>query len=124
MPSHGYVFTLTPEEWAAYKDAMRAILIDAARSREILTYSELANRNPVAYLHPHSFTFTNMLRSVCGEEYAKGHGQLCALVVSKTTGMPSGGYFRGMAGEHDSNEDLETRWRADVDHVFKLWENG
>ncbi|MFN8526988.1 MAG: hypothetical protein U0670_00045 [Anaerolineae bacterium] len=117
------VFTITGDQRTAYLDAMRAILIDCARERRTITYSELASINPVAYLHPHSFTFTHLLRQVCGEEAAKGHGQLCALVVSKITGMPSGGYFRGLAVEGDSTEDIEARWRADLEQVFKRWEN-
>ncbi len=122
MTTHGWVFTLTSDERTAYTEAMRAIIIDCAREKRTITYSDLATTNPVAYLHPHSFVFSNIMRRICADEYEHGHGQLCALVVSKITGMPSGGYFRGMATEHDTDADLETRWRADLADVFAYWE--
>ncbi|MDX2162735.1 MAG: hypothetical protein SF162_15555 [bacterium] len=117
-----YVYTLNGEEWAAYKAAMRAEMIACAREKRTITYSELAQNNPVAYLHPHSFTFAHIMRQICAEEFAQGNGQLCALVVSKATGMPGGGYFRGMATIHDTDADLEARWRQDLEQVFILWE--
>ncbi len=122
---HNAVYKLTPEQRQTYKDEMRAILIQLARDKKLITYGELALRMSI-YLHPHSFTFTNLLRQVCGEEYDKGHGMLCALVVSKITGMPSGGYFRGMANLREdagmSEMDIEAAWRADVESVFALWD--
>jgi hypothetical protein len=101
---------------------MRALLIDLARRRELITYSEMCARLETVTLHPHSFVFARLLREVCGEEEAKGHGMLCALVVSKTTGMPGGGYFRGMAELGFDASDLEARWREDVDAVFAYWD--
>lgn len=123
MTKQNWVYTLTPDELSAYKDVMRDLMIEAARAKRTITYSELAADNPVAYLHPHSFMFANIMRKICAEEYEQGHGQLCALVVSKITGMPSGGYFKGMATEHDTQVDLEARWRQDLDAVFAYWHN-
>jgi hypothetical protein len=105
----------------AVKDAMRAILIAQARAGETITYGELAKRLPVL-IHPHSFLFTRLLQEVCGEEGRKGHGQLCALVVSKATGMPSGGYFGSLAAPGREHGDLERLWREDLEGLWAMWE--
>jgi hypothetical protein len=118
------VFTLTPEERAAYKEEMRTKLIETARARQTIAYSELAATMQTVYLHPHSFTFSNILRQVCHEEFDKGHGELCALVVSKITGMPSGGYFKSMEpikGEDGEILDIESQWRTEMEATFEYW---
>lgn len=114
-------YRLTTAEKATAKEEMRAALINVARKREIVTYSELCLRIPSVGLYPHSFIFTQLLREVCHEEYAKGHHQLCALVVSKSTGMPGGGYFSDTAPLKRDFGDLVEEWRADVEDVFEYW---
>ncbi|KXK21303.1 MAG: hypothetical protein UZ15_CFX003001491 [Chloroflexi bacterium OLB15] len=114
-------YKLTTAEKATAKEEMRAALIDAARKRELITYSELCLRIPGVGLYPHSFIFTQLLREVCHEEYAKGHRQLCALVVRKATGMPGGGYFSDTAPLKRDFGDLVAEWRADVEDVFEYW---
>jgi hypothetical protein len=124
MAKHGWVFTLTPDEWTVYKEAMRAIMIRCAREKRTITYSDLAGENPVAFLHPHSFMFASIMRKICAEEYDRGHGQLCALVVSKLTGMPSAGYFRSLSSnDTDPTLDAEARWRQEMADVFAYWEH-
>ena len=113
--------TITEAERGGVKDEMRAILIVQARARQTITYGELARRLTRVTLHPHSFIFTRLLQEVCGEEERAGHGQLCALVVSKATGKPSGGYF-GMAAKRGlSVDDLDARWQEDLQAVFDYW---
>jgi hypothetical protein len=112
---------ITEAECGVIKDEMRAILIGQARARQTITYGELARRLTSVTLHPHSFVFTRLLQTVCAEEERAGHGQLCALVVSKATGKPSGGYF-GMAAKSGLLvDDLDARWQADLQAVFDYW---
>jgi hypothetical protein len=111
---------LSEMERRTVKDFMRAELMAQARLRQLITYGELARRLPVR-IHPHSFVFTRLLQEVCGEALRAGHGQLCALVVSKATGMPSGGYFTGLAGLGRDHADLEALWQADLEALYALW---
>lgn len=120
MPRTGKT-RLSEADRGAIKEEMRALLRDLARTHQLITYSELANQIQTAYLHPHSFVFTRLLREVCGEEERAGHGMLCALVVSKTTGIPSGGYFTGLAGPDRDPDDLEALWREDLERLFAYW---
>lgn len=116
-------FRLTDAEKSEVKEEVRDLLIQLARTRQIVTYSDFVMMLQTVHLHPHSFIFAHLLRQVCGEEEEKGSGVLCALVVSKATGIPGAGYFR--RGDVQDTEmdpdDLEGRWRADVEAVFARW---
>jgi hypothetical protein len=111
---------LTDGERATVKAVMRAELIACARAHQLITYGELAARLPV-HIHPHSFVFSRLLREICGEVFREGGGQLCALVVSKQTGIPSGGYFAGLAEAGRDHHDLEAIWRADLEALFAYY---
>ena len=118
--NRGEKVRLTDAERAAVKAAMHTALIQQAKAKQTITYSELAARLPVL-IHPHSFVFSRLLREVCAEGFEKGHGQLCALVVSKQTGMPSGGYFVGSATPSCDMSNLESAWLEDLESLFTLW---
>ncbi len=113
-------FTLTEVEWDVMVEAMRVELIALARQGRIVTYSELALLLPV-YIHPGSYAFTRLLTQVCADEELARHGSLCALVVSKATGIPGAGFFRGMAERGDDASNPEAYWRAELERVFAYW---
>ncbi|MDZ4764219.1 MAG: hypothetical protein SGI73_06665 [Chloroflexota bacterium] len=117
-------YKLTDAEKTTVKAELRAALIAAAQARELLTYTELVLRIPSVVLHPHSFILAHLMREVCGDEYDKTGVMLCALVVSKLTGVPGAGYFRGFgAASAASNEDNDWKiaWREDVERAFSYW---
>lgn len=114
MPAREPKFQLADADKAAIEAEMRALLYQCARERRTITYSGLAEELSV-YLHPHSFVFSRLLRSLCQEEIAAGRPILCALVVSKATGIPGGGYFAGVPREAN---DFEARWREDLEAVY------
>ncbi len=114
-------YTLTETEWELMVAAMHTELIEIARQKRIVTYSELALLLPV-YVHPGSYVFTRLLSQVCGEAARAGEGRLCALVVSKATGIPGGGYFTGTAERGCGEDDPLGCWRADVEAVFARWD--
>jgi hypothetical protein len=113
-------FTLTEVEWDVMVEAMRLELIELAKQKRIVTYSELALMLPV-YIHPGSYAFTRLLSRVCAEEEEAGHGLLCALVVSKSTGIPGAGFFRGAAERGYDASDLDTYWQSQLEQVFAYW---
>ncbi|HLU10333.1 MAG TPA: hypothetical protein VK003_11740 [Oceanobacillus sp.] len=117
------VHRLTPQERNAAKEEMRAILIEHARARQTITYSALAMMIESVRIHHRSPLFMQLLTEVCREEERLGHGMLCALVVSKTTGIPGGGYFSGMAALGHDVSELEASWRAELEQVFDYWSN-
>lgn len=114
-------YSLTAMERDVVKAEMLDLLIATARARELITYSGLAERIQSVHIHAHSFIFTRLLREVCSEADEAGHGLLCALVVSKATGMPSGGYFQRDLADKLSHHDLEAIWRDELESVYALW---
>jgi hypothetical protein len=121
MPLPPPRYSLTAEEWDLMVDAMRTELIALARQKRIVTYSDLALALPV-YIHPGSYNFTRLLGKVCSEEEDAGHGLLCALVVSKATGIPGAGFFRGAAERGYDASNIEQYWHDEVARVFEYWE--
>ncbi|MFN8379868.1 MAG: hypothetical protein U0452_14485 [Anaerolineae bacterium] len=112
---------VTEMERPAVKAEMAAILIACARQRQTITYGGLCDRLTTVTLDPGTFIFSHLLREVCGEEYRKGHGQLCALVVSKATGMPSSGYFAREIVDMNGPETLEALWHSELEDTFARW---
>ena len=108
-------------KWADLKEEVRQILVNAAKDREVMTYSELCDKLS-AHVFPGSWRLTALLSEVCTEEWDAGHGRLCALVVSKATGIPGVGFFKG-SFEIDSSDisDPVAFWQAEVEQVFTLW---
>jgi hypothetical protein len=117
------VYGLSPEERAAVKEEMRDILIDLARERQTICYSDLCRMIESIHLHHRSPMLISLLTEICQEEEAHDRALLCALVVSKTTGIPGGGYFAGVASLGRDVSDMEASWHADVDKVFEYWSN-
>ncbi|MBK8020691.1 MAG: hypothetical protein IPK19_04480 [Chloroflexi bacterium] len=116
-------FKLTESEWTAVRAEMYAELIALAKARQIITYSDLALRLPSVYVHPGSYAFTRLLGEICDLEEEAGRGMICALVVSKATGMPGAGYFRGAAHRGRDVSDLDRCWQEECERVFDAWAN-
>jgi hypothetical protein len=112
-------YRLTETEKDQVRGEIHAQLIALARTRQVVTYSQFCDRLSFA-LHPHSFVFAHLLRQVCRDAEADGEGVLCALVVSKTTGMPGAGYFN-RAFTPEQTADLRAAWEAERDAVFARW---
>lgn len=118
-------YRLTAVEKETVIGEMRLVLIAAARQQETVTYSELALRLHTVIVHPHSFVFAHLLREVCRRAELAGEGLLCALVVSRLTGMPGAGYFRRDTLPPDLDTSaLETFWRDELESVFTRWASG
>ncbi len=113
-------FTLTEAEWEVMREAMRVELIEVAKQRRIITYGDLALLLPI-YIHPGSYAFTRLLSQVCAAADAADEGSLCTLVVSKATGVPGAGFFRGMAEQGIDVSDFQNYWHAEVERVWARW---
>lgn len=115
MPSQ----KLTEADYDALKVEMRALMIEAARARQTITYSELCRSLHTARLHYHSTLLVKLLNEIGRVEVEAGRGVLPAVVVTKQTGIPGGGYFAGMDGI--DADALESLWRDDFESVCDYW---
>ena len=112
---------VTDMEREVVKQEMTAVLIMCAREQRTITYGGLCAELTTVTLDPGTFIFSHLLREVCAEGLRKGYGQLCALVVSKATGMPSAGYFARSVLDISGPDALEALWIAERDEVFLRW---
>ena len=117
-------YGLFEADWKVLKAEIRQNLVDLARSRQVVTYSELTRQLRTAQLHPHSYTLAGLLREICHEEADAGRGLLCALVVTQQTGLPGGGFFRIAARRGRDIADPEQCWANEVQMIYDQWANG
>jgi hypothetical protein len=111
--------SLLDAKWDDVREEIRNILIDLARQRQTITYSELAALVQSARLHYHSHIFFQLLIDVGRIEADAGRPILPALVVTKQTGMPGGGYFT--LSENVDSGDLRAEWENDLHEVYVYW---
>ncbi len=106
--------------WSELKAEIQAILVSVARAGQLITYSELTSMLQTAYVHYHSQVLVRLLTDVGTEEVAAERPPLPALVVTKQTGMPGGGFFKIDPGEVEM-DDPETYWQEQVKQVHDYW---
>jgi hypothetical protein len=108
--------------WETVKEEMRDVLIQFARDKQTVTYSELTRMLQTTHIHYHSHILVRLLDELGNEEDSEGRPCLPALVVTKQTGMPGGGFFAGLSTQVNQSPDaLEEYWRSRVDEVFEYW---
>ena len=91
MPSK-YGYSL--DEWKRAKEEMRQILIERARARSTISYSELVGRVRAISLDPNSYALTAMLNEISIQEDAAGRGMLTVIVIHKYGDIhPGQGFF-------------------------------
>jgi hypothetical protein len=89
------------KNWNSAKWQIKAVLIDRAKARDIISYVELTAHVTAIQLEPQSFALTTMLREIAPEEHAAGRGLLTALVVYSSGNMqPGPGFFDELKRVH------------------------
>lgn len=96
-------------------DSLRRVLINVARLRTTISYSELAAE---VGLHQRDRRFSRWLYTLCGEEVKAGRANLCALVVGKSSGIPGAGYFKGYP---ESAQVRRKLWEAEAEAAWEYW---
>lgn len=116
---------LAEAKWSALRAEMRQIMVETARHGQLITYSELCATLKTAYLHFRSPALVRLLVEIGTEEVKAGRPVLPAVVVSKQSGMPGGGYFKitGENGEVEGSADPKAMWEADLKRVYEHWSN-
>ena len=100
------------------EDIVRAKLIEVARQRSLMTYSDAARLVglPAVSVGP------LVLDRINEREHTEGRPLLSALVVSKSTGMPGAGFY-GIAsrlGLYNDEEPFDY-WRQELQRVYSAW---
>ena len=100
------------------EEIVRAKLIEVARQRNLMTYSDAARLVglPAVSVGP------LVLDRINKREHTEGRPLLSALVVSKSTGIPGKGFYEiaSSLGLYNDEEHCKY-WRQEVQRVYAAW---
>ena len=110
------------DKWEQAKKEMREILIERAKVRGMIPYSELAAQIKSIQIRPESYAFAAMLGEISTEEDKVGHGMLSVIVVHKSGDMQPGPGFFELAKELGRDtSDVLACWVAELKKVHAYW---
>lgn len=112
----------TAQEWEAAKNEMLHALVERAKVRGMIPYSELVENVKSIELEPNAFALSALLGEISAEEDAAGRGMLSVLVVHKDGDMQPGPGFFELAGQlgRDTSDILRC-WIEELKKVHRVW---
>lgn len=109
---------MTAEQWAEAKREAGALLLERARARGTVTYSELCRAITVGSIQPRSWALVALLDEICAEEDVARGVVLATLVVRADTGRPGDGYFAWAERAGRDVSDREAFWCSQAEAVW------
>jgi molybdopterin synthase catalytic subunit len=110
------------DEWEAAKAEMREALVERAKVRGMIPYSELVEEITTIELEPNSFALAAMLGEVSTEEDAADRGMLSVIVVHKVGDMqPGPGFFELAEQLGRDTSDILKCWIEELKKVHRVW---
>jgi len=111
-----------PTAWDAAKEEIRGILVERARARGTIAYSDLVERVTALRLEPNSYALAAMLGEISSAEDAAGRGMLTVIVVHKVGDMQPGPGFFELARRlgRDTSDKLKC-WSEGLEEVHRYW---
>lgn len=113
----------SPEDaWNAAKEEARGIMIDRAKVRGMIPYSDLVKQITSIKLEAHDQRLFHMLGEISSEEDAEGHEMLTVLVVHKQEDMqPGPGFFELAQRFGRDTRDILKCWVDELHRVHAIW---
>lgn len=109
---------MTPDQWAEAKREAESLLLERARNRSTVTYSELCRAITAASIQPRSWALVALLDEICSEEDDSRGIVLATLVVRADSGRPGEGYFAWAEREGRDVSDREAFWKREAEAVW------
>lgn len=107
------------------KRELRDMLLEAARARATVTYSDVALRVFGGRVPARSRLIMDLLSEVDEEEQAARGIIIASLVVRADTGVPGAGYFTFLADRFGRRiDDPEGAWRDEAERVWRAYADG
>ena len=109
-------------DWNKAKEEMRQILIERAKVRGVIPYSELVAQVRTIQIKPESYALAAMLGEISRAEDTAGRGMLTVIVVHKSGDMQPGPGFFELAKElcRDTSDILKC-WVDESKKVHAYW---
>lgn len=122
MPRKQTMHGFSQSDWEAGKQEARSIMIDRAKVRGVLAYSDLVQQIRSINLEPHDPRLFHLLDEISTEEDAAGRGMLTVVVVHKIGDMqPGPGFFELARSLRRDTTDLVGCWVAELHRVHAIW---
>ena len=103
---------------------MTEILRSSARSRSMITYSDLSNKLQSIRIEPHEAAMGAMLGQISTQESQSGRGMLSVIVVHKYGDMePGPGFYECAADLGLDVSDRMAFWVSELHKVHGYWSN-
>lgn len=118
-------FGIPRDKWDAAKQQARAQMIERARVRGLIAYSELVRGISAIAVAAYDTRLFHLLGEISSDEDAAGRGMLTALVVHKTGDRQPGPGFFELAKHlgRDTSDNLGC-WVKELDRVYTVWALG
>jgi len=108
--------------WNAAKDEARAIMVERAKVRGMIPYSDLVREIRSIKLDAYDQRLFHMLGEISSEEDAAGRGMLTVVVVHKSGDMQPGPGFFELAQQLGRNTtDILKCWVDELHKVHAVW---
>src|SRR4051812_40646931 len=117
-------FNIPRENWDRAKQEAQTAMIDRAKLRGRIAYSELTPLISAVRFDPYDTRLSHLLGEVSVEEDAAGRGMLSAVVVHKNEDMQPGEGFFVLAKHLGRNtKDVLRFWITELNKVHDYWAN-
>jgi hypothetical protein len=111
-------------DWDAAKGEAKSVLIDVARRKGRIAYSELVEKIHAIDIEAHDPRLFHLLGEISTEENNEGRGMLTAIVVHKSGDMqPGPGFFELAKSLGKDTTDILACWVKEFNHVHDYWAN-
>ncbi|MDD1529633.1 hypothetical protein C7U92_27945 [Bradyrhizobium sp. WBOS7] len=115
---HGF----SGKDWESAKQEARSIMVERAKLRGMIAYSDLVRQIQSIRLEPHDPRLFHLLGEVSSEEDAAGRGMLTVVVVHKLGDMqPGPGFFELAKLLGRDTKNIEKCWVAELHRVHAVW---
>ena len=108
--------------WESAKNEVKKILIERARLRGMIPYSELVRQIKSIDVEAHDQRLFHLLGEVSTEEHTEGRGMLTVIVVHKHADMQPGPGFFDLAKQLGKDtSDILSCWVKELKKVHGYW---
>ena len=115
-------FGVPKTQWESAKAEALAIMIERAKVRGMIAYSDLASRIHAFTMQAHDPRLFHLLGEVSSEEDAAGRGMLTVIVVHKVGDMqPGPGFFELAKSLGRDTTDILKCWVDELHLVHAVW---
>lgn len=107
---------------ATARKEIRRVLVNRARNRSVVAYSEVVRSIKAVSFAPDDPAFHRLLDEVSEAEDRQGRGLLTVVVVHKDGDMRPGPGFFELAKRRGRNvSNVDAAWLAELDKVWGYW---